>query len=158
MFTKKDIIDIAIKIEKNGAAVYWQASKKIENPDLATFLKWAAAEEERHALFFASLKDEIHYADTDGKVEQLGKALIEDAIGEHSFSLSADDLANVKCLGQLIEKSVRLEEDTVTFYELLLDLIDGESAKTQLERVIAEEKTHIVRLREFMSIYPMKAV
>ena len=59
MFAIKEIIDMAIRIEKNGEAVYRSAMEKISNPALVSLLEWMADEEDCHAKWFSDLKQEV---------------------------------------------------------------------------------------------------
>ena len=45
MFSAKEIIDLAIKLEKNGESVYRDSIAKVANPDLASLLECMADEE-----------------------------------------------------------------------------------------------------------------
>ncbi|NNF98602.1 MAG: ferritin family protein [Desulfobacteraceae bacterium] len=149
MFTATDIIDIAVKIEKNGEQVYRTAASQVVDTDLAEFLKWAADQEASHAEFFLNMNPDKLVPVRMSKLEQIGRALIEDAIGEHSFSLDAEDLSDTDCLSRLLLKSIQLEEDTLIFYELLGNMIEGDPASRQLEIIMREEKNHILKLKEF---------
>ena len=42
MFSTKDIIDIAVQIERNGESVFRDAVKTISNPALVSLLQWLA--------------------------------------------------------------------------------------------------------------------
>ncbi|UCD91196.1 MAG: rubrerythrin, partial [Desulfobacterales bacterium] len=56
MFTITEIIDIAMKIEKNGETIYRNAIEKIPVPSLVPLLEWIANEEANHAEWFSNLK------------------------------------------------------------------------------------------------------
>lgn len=49
MFSANELLDLAIKLEKNGEAVYRDAIEKIPNPELVRLLEWMADEEVKHA-------------------------------------------------------------------------------------------------------------
>ena len=59
MFSLKDIIDIAVQIERNGERVYRNAALKIENPSLRSLLLSLAGDETQHAKWFEELKGRI---------------------------------------------------------------------------------------------------
>ena len=56
MFSTNEILDMGIKLEKNGEAVYRDAIEKVSNPELITLLEWMADEEVKHANWFAEYK------------------------------------------------------------------------------------------------------
>ena len=53
LFSANEILDMAIKLEKNGEVVYRDAIANISNPELITLLEWMADEEVKHADWFA---------------------------------------------------------------------------------------------------------
>ena len=55
MFSANEILDMAIKLEKNGEVVYRDAIANVSNPELITLLEWMADEEVKHADWFAEL-------------------------------------------------------------------------------------------------------
>ena len=59
MFAIKEIIDMAIRIEKNGEAVYRSAMEKISNPALVSLLEWMADEEDSHRQKFAEIYESV---------------------------------------------------------------------------------------------------
>ena len=56
MFTTRDILDIAIRFENNGEAVYRKALKQISNPHMIGILEWIANEEVRHREWFTEMQ------------------------------------------------------------------------------------------------------
>jgi rubrerythrin len=54
MFTAKELLDIAVRLERNGDAIYRQAIEKVSNPELASLLEWMADEEVKHAEYSAA--------------------------------------------------------------------------------------------------------
>jgi len=65
LFTINEILDIAIRLEKNGEAVYRNAIDKISNPTLISLLEWMAAEESNHAKWFNDLKQKVETSAKD---------------------------------------------------------------------------------------------
>ena len=70
MFTMSEIIEFAIRIEENGEKVYRDASEKVSDPYLVSFLKWLADEEAEHVQWFSDLKRTVRDESVD---PQLGK-------------------------------------------------------------------------------------
>jgi len=150
LFAIKEIIDMAIRIEKNGEAVYRSAIEKISNPALVSLLEWMADEEDSHAKWFADLKQEVEALSKNPFIEEMSRELLNDLIGEQSFSLKEVDFSKVDSINNLIFTFIEFEEDSILFYEMLQPFIQDEDTLAQLDKIIAEENQHIERLREFI--------
>lgn len=150
MFAIKEIIDMAIRIEKNGEAVYRSAIEKISNPALVSLLEWMADEEDCHAKWFSDLKQEVETLSKNPFIEEMSRELLNDLIGEQSFSLKEVDFSQVDSINDLIFTFIEFEEDSILFYEMLQPFIQDEDTLAQLAKIIVEENSHIERLREFI--------
>ena len=150
MFSIKEILDLAIQIEKNGEAIYRQAARRITQPVLAPLLEWLADEEARHAAWFA--EKALVAADTfrTPVLEELNQGLLTQLVAGQSFSLQDADFDNMQTVAQLLAVSVAFEEDTVLFYEMLKPFIEDPATLEQLETIIAEENRHIEKLQNFL--------
>ena len=152
MFSLKDIIELAIQIENNGERVYRSAIEKISDPSLVSLLQWLADEEAEHAGWFTELKKKVKKTINDPKLEEMGKTILLDAIGEQSFSLKFADISEIQYVKDLVELSIEFEKDTVLFYEMLRPFIDNKDVEEQLNTIITEENRHIQKLQECLDI------
>ncbi|MFC1858910.1 ferritin family protein [Thermodesulfobacteriota bacterium] len=146
-----DIIDIAVKIEKNGEKIYRDALQKISDPSLISLLQWMADEEVQHADWFSGLKKKALQIRVDSEFEEMGKKILRDAIGEQSFSLHDFDFAGMKGVNDLLAVAIEFEKDTIMFYEMLRTFIDDKDTLQKLDMIIAEEKKHVEMLETFRS-------
>ena len=96
MFTINEILDIAIRLEKNSEEVYRRAAAKASKPEIAAALNWAADEEHKHANWLAGLKEDqsvqavqLAPGDVDGN-------LLNAVIGKESFSLETVEFADIE--------------------------------------------------------------
>ena len=103
MFTSKEILDIAMKIEQNGEAVYRQATHGLTNPDLTKQLIWMADEEARHAKWFMQLQADLPTHNNSIAVDEMNSDVLHDLIGGQSFTLQDIDFPGVKGLKNLID-------------------------------------------------------
>jgi len=150
MFTIKEILDITIRIEKNGEAVYRHAVEKISNPTLVSLLEWMADEEVKHAKWFSNLLQELETPSKNPFIEDMSHELLNDIIGGQSFSLKDVDFSQIENINDLIDIFIEFESDSILFYEMLQVLIQNDDTLTQLHKIITEEKNHIQQLQEFM--------
>ena len=150
MFTLTDICNIAIQIEQNGAATYLNASKTTKDPELAEILAWMAKEEENHARWFKSIQSDKILTAEQMEMEAVGRSLLLEIVQSNTFSLDNDVLKNTTELTDLIAQSIEFEQDTILFYEILLDLLEDDETIEKLNIIIREERNHIKKL-ELMS-------
>ena len=150
MFSTGEILDLAIRIEKNGEAVYRQAADKISNPELASLLNWMADEEVKHARWFYELKSKVAIASENPFLEQMSHELFGDLLGDKNFSHKDVDFDRVQNVDELMKIFIEFEKDSILFYEVLEPFIEDESTLDDLKNIIAEENNHIAKLQQFM--------
>ena len=94
MFTADELLDLAIKIEKNGEAVYRAAMAKVSQPQLVSLLEWMADEEVKHADFFSELKLKLETKRDNPFLEELSRQLFDDLMEGKNFSLKEVDFSS----------------------------------------------------------------
>lgn len=151
MFEAKEIMDIAIRLEKNGESVYRQAIEKLENSSLISLLDWMAQEEVKHGNWFTELKKSVESKGNNPFADELNRELFNDLIKDQSFSLKEIDFSKIKDINELLEIFIEFENDTILFYEMIQPFIQDSKTLEQLENIIEEENRHIEKLREFMT-------
>lgn len=150
MFTIKEILDIAVRIEENGESVYRRAMEKISNPEFVSLLEWMADEEVNHAKWFSEMRQAVETLSKNPFVQEMNQEFFNDLMGDQSFSLKEVDFSQVHSINEMIDIFIEFEKDSILFYEILLPFIQDEDVLTQLYKIIAEEKSHIDKLREFI--------
>ncbi len=148
MFSAKEIIELAIKIEKNGEAVYRSAIEKVPNPGLVPLLEWMADEEVKHANWFAELKHNLETKNENPFVEEMGHELFNEMLGDKNFSLKDVDFAAIEEIDDLIQTFIEFEKDSIIFYEVLKPFVEDPVVREYLNKIIDEEKHHIELLKE----------
>ncbi len=151
MFTAEEILEMAIRLEQNGEAVYRRAMEKISDPEFLEMLDWISREEMKHAEWFADLKVNLADRPENPISEEMHKEMFEEMIGEQSFSLREVDFSEIDSMEELIRVFIEFEKDTILFYEMLQPFIQEEEALNHLKDIIAEENRHIDHLREFLA-------
>lgn len=150
LFSGREILDIAIRIEKNGEAVYRRAMEKVSNPVLVALLEWIADEEVRHAQWFADRKQNAEGVSDSPIVEEMNRELLNDLLEGQSFSLEGRDFSAVETVHEMITIFIEFEQDTVLFYEMIAPFVEGEETLVELQKIIVEENRHIAHLKEFL--------
>jgi rubrerythrin len=154
MFRVADIRQIAVQIEKNGAAAYRQAAEQVSDQAVAEIFNWMADEEQRHAQWFSSIETAEPLTGEQFELEQMGRQLLQEMVADQTFSLDKKLLVQTPAFAEALEQAKLFEKDTVMFYEFLLTLISEEQPRQELERVIGEEKRHIDQLEEMQAAGP----
>jgi rubrerythrin len=150
MFSFHEILDIAIRLERNGERIYRDAAGKIPDTQLASALEWMADEEVSHAGWFADLKKNEESMDESGLQRELSGQLLSSLMGEKSFSLDDVDFSKITQLSDLIELFIEFEKDTILFYEILEPFIQSRQTRTKLKQIITEEREHVDQLRTLL--------
>jgi rubrerythrin len=80
---------------------------------------------------------------------EAGQAILQDILGDQSFSLKEADLSSMNNLDDLLRMAVEFENDSILFYEMIGSLIDDKETSEKLQEIIKEEKYHIELLKDF---------
>ena len=59
MFSIREILGLAEKLEKNGERFYRESQRRFSDPSLNALLQWLADEELRHEEWFAKKRSEL---------------------------------------------------------------------------------------------------
>jgi len=151
MFTAQDILDIAIRLEKNGEKTYRDARLHISNDELKTLLAWIAQEEHDHARWFTELKNRLTQGEDHHLMAELSRALVEDVVQGQAFSLQEVDFETIDSPDKMLRTFIGFENDTIAFYEVLKTFIDKTAIAAQLEQIILEEKKHMATFQEMLA-------
>lgn len=150
MFSKREILEIAVRMEKNGESEYRKAVHEVTDRALVSLLEWMAAEEREHANFFSGLMDKLDSPSGNPFVEEMDAEFLKDLIGGSTLSLQEVDFAKVDSVGELLNIFIGFEEDSILFYHMILPMIDDSETVAEVERIVAEEKNHIRKIRKFI--------
>ncbi len=147
MFSEREILEIAVRMEKNGENEYRKAAREVSDGALIESLQWMAAEEREHADFFSDLLGQLEARTKSPFGEEMDAGFLKDLIGGSSLSLKTVDFAQVESLEELLEIFIGFEEDSILFYQMITPMIDDSETRAQVERIVSEEQAHIKRLK-----------
>ena len=150
MFTMREIIEFAIRIEENGEKVYREASEKVLDPAQVSLLQWLAREESEHVRWFSNLKKTAKDRSVDPELEELGRSILLGIVGDQTFSLEERDFSTIADLKEVLEIALDFEKDTVMFYDMLRAFLQEDAALTELNQIIDEENRHVEVLSQFL--------
>lgn len=148
MFSIREIIDMAIQLEKNAETFYRAAVAKMSTPSLEPVLIFLANEERDHAQWFERLKRAAAEAEAGGQRGEISGEALRSLVGDQKFSLAEVDLSKIESAQELIELAIEHQKDTILFYQMLQSFIDEPETMKELDEIIAEEEQHIKLLME----------
>jgi len=149
MFSAAEIIDFAIQIEQNGENLCRDVARKKIDPDLASLLEWMAEQEAQHIQWFSDLRLKVTTTGNLTRLEQFGKGLLGDVLGDQTFSLRDADFSKIQNIKDLLSLLIEFEQDTVLFYEMLHTAVEDEKTVSLLDKIIAEENEHVVQIKNY---------
>lgn len=147
MFSIREILGLAVKLEKNGEAFYRGAVERFPEPVLSSVLRWLADEELRHMEWFMTRRDALKPETEEREIQEIGDELLREILGDQTFSLKEVDLATIHDRSRLLEVAIEFEKDTVLFYEMLHSMVEGMDTADRLLEIIREEQSHIESLQ-----------
>jgi rubrerythrin len=151
MFAVKEILDMAIRIEKNAETVYRHSLQNVTNPQFVSLLEWMAEEEVKHAKWFSDQKQKLTTPSNNPFVDEISRELFDDLLDGQQFSLTEADFSQIEEIDALIDIFIEFERDTVLFYQVLQPFVKDQATLDQLNKIIAEENSHIEQLQEFLT-------
>jgi rubrerythrin len=148
MFTLSDIIDLAIRIEKNGEKTYRKAMDEVSDPILSSTLDRLAKDELEHEKWFVSFKASVEPTGIDPALEEMGNIMLQGVLGDEAFSIAEADFSKINNVKALLDLSIEFEMDTILFYEMIGAFIEDEDIIKSLTEIIDEENRHVRLLQE----------
>lgn len=156
LITDSDILNIALKIEREGHEFYQKLSGMVPIPEIKDFLTQMAAEETRHERQFKKLIDDKtgkNYgwedkADLRETIENLFQTDIFPNIDE--FKSPDSQFPTVE---EAIDFAIEAEMISMEFYKLLGDYCENLEAKTVLVMLEKAEMEHLNYMKTLSTKY-----
>jgi rubrerythrin len=151
-FNVDEVLEMAIRIEENGAAFYRKAAGIQSDPENRGFLEKLAEMEEGHKKTFAEMRKTIPEREKGGKVfdpyDELSLYLsaMADTHGGEGSPSAADALTGDETMEQILDIALNLEKESILFYLGLKDMVPPQYGKDIIDKVISEERTHVAQL------------
>jgi rubrerythrin len=146
LITDNEILELSLKMEREGQAFYEGLSQYVQDPDLKAFVQQMHKEEIQHEKLFKAMlgkKGDQLYGWEDKKE-------LHDFIDENfktdifpPLSDVIQDDSKFDNLQKAVDFAIEAEMVTAEFYSLLGDFCDNLEAKTALLLLEKAEKDHI---------------
>ena len=144
--TAEEIVKKAVEVEKNGKEFYEKAAEKSGNEKVKQALKKISEEEIKHKEIFLDMLEETKHREIKGEGTGEFMGYLQHYYGNKElFDFGKKEkFSGIK---EVIDFAMQKELDSVGFYREFYGLVNNDGLKN-LDRIIAEEKTHFVRLYE----------
>ena len=147
LFSGSEIVNIAIGIERNGAAYYGSLAESATDASLKDTYNYLANMEQEHLQTFQKMLDSLGkyqptYAGEDEEEYQLYlKALVDSSV------FTDDEVARQmaqKASGpaEAMQIALGVEKDSIIFYSEMRDLVPERDRPT-IDKIINEERSHV---------------
>ncbi|MFA7576463.1 MAG: ferritin family protein [Candidatus Muiribacteriota bacterium] len=157
-FNALEIIEMAKKIERNGAAFYKLASEKVINPEAKQLLNDLASMEQVHEMVFEDLKNYLpddqawtkHEVDTDGQLFSYLESMADNII----YDLKNDKMEeHIKSIEAIFKYAIEKEKQSVLYYLGIKELVPEALGKDKISEIIKEEMKHVAILSDAKKKY-----
>jgi rubrerythrin len=154
-----EVIEIAEKIERNGARFYRKAAALCRDPDVCKLLVELGQWEARHVKVFQEMKERS--ADEDWGPDDISLDRIRRADAGALAGLAVfgrrpnpqDELTGQETREGVLKMAIEKEKESIVYYAGLKDLVPNEADKKMIEDIIEEEKKHVRILAQSLERY-----
>jgi rubrerythrin len=148
VFEATDIVEVAVRIEENGANFYRYAVQLAGREEVKAFFQRLADEEVKHRQIFAGMlagmARNLPPEGYDGEYA----AYLHDYVDNHLVFRAeafAGEMATLRDESSALDFAIQRELDSIHYYREMRELLPKDQGEA-IERIIAEEKEHFIRL------------
>jgi rubrerythrin len=149
-FSGSELINIAIGIEGRGIVFYDVMAKSTQNEAAREVFNYLADMERNHIETFKDMlegADKFQIpADESGQYTAYLRALVDSAVFSDDM-VTSEMAAQAESDTAALELAIRAEKDSILFYYELKEVMP-QRAQTTVNKIIAEEKSHLRQLSE----------
>ena len=151
-FSGSELVNIAIGIERSGAAFYDTLAKSARNEASRVIYEYLALEEKKHIEIFQNMLGSLaDYTPPETYTEEYDrylKALIDSAVFRDDQT--AREMAQKSASeAEAIQIAISAEKDSILFYSNLRELV-RRSDREAVDKIIEEERSHLRQLSDLM--------
>jgi len=149
-FSGSELVDIAIGIEKDGIAFYDVLARSTENAVTREFFQYLVDTERDHIKIFQGMLAEADTWQMPASYAQEYDAYLRALV--NSFVFTKEKISSVEATDadnyiQALELAIGAEKDSILFYTGMKEILSP-GAKETLDKIIAEEKSHLKKLSD----------
>jgi rubrerythrin len=149
-FSGRELIDIAIGIERNGAAFYHSLAESTGNEMAKGAYEYLAGEELKHIKVFQSMLGSVaDYRPPETYTEEYDlylRALVNSWVFTDD-QIARDMAQRVASDAEAIQIALGAEKDSILFYSEMREFV-RRSDRELISKIIEEERSHLRQLSE----------
>lgn len=150
VFNVEEVLEIAVQIEKKGAAFYRRAADLVEDEIMAKMLQSLAVMEDGHEIGFENMRANPDIlsqliGDPDGDVALYLRAIASGLVFPEDES-PADSLGEAVSMEEIFRTALEMEQSSIAFYQAIYDAMPENLGKAKVAEIIKEERRHVVLL------------
>ena len=148
VFDANDIVEVAVRIEENGANFYRYAVQLAAREAVKALFQLLADQEVEHqqtfAKILAGMERNTPPEGYDGEYAAYLHSYVDDRLVFTAEAFAAE-LAKIRDEASALDFAIRRELDSIHYYREMRELLPADR-RDAIERIIDEEKEHFVRL------------
>ena len=142
---------MAISVEEDGEKFYRKCVEANSEPEVKRIFKKLADQEEEHRKYFKNLLTEFDEADSSVSRDYLYEELTSDylkSLVDHQVFPKEDEITDdiATNLAEAIDIGIKAEKNSILLYQEIIKSEEDEQTIEALNKLIEEEKSHLVRL------------
>lgn len=147
-YSVTEAIELAVQTEKLGYDFYTETAKRFEkDKNLKNLFDTLALKEQQHEKTFSALKEKISSETLEGweEASMYLRAIVESEffLGKHK---SLPSLEHIKSVRDAVQYAIGFEKETLLYFLSLADIV---KEKEIINKIVNEEKSHILWLSDF---------
>ncbi|MGC8545580.1 ferritin-like domain-containing protein [Athalassotoga sp.] len=148
-YAPNEILEMAIKIERDGEKFYGYLAKNLENPGKKELFSYLQSQEAQHAKDFERISKDI-VDDVDPQLWSDAKPYLESIVNGVIFPSYNEMVSKSKYMNinDIADFALSIEKETIIFYNEILDVSKTEKVRDILRKIIHEELGHVKKLLE----------
>jgi rubrerythrin len=149
VFNADEIFNIAVQIEKNGAAFYKKAASGAKSAAIKDKLLSLADMEIDHEATFEGMRKQLKDSDkakTAYDPNEETQLYLNAFAKGHVFNIDAEpakELTGNETPREILQKAIGLEKDSIVFYLGIKDMVPPNLGKDKIDGIIAQEMGHV---------------
>jgi len=149
--TSGELIDVAVGIERSGAAFYEYLVNTTRDVRAQVMYKYLADQERTHIKTFQALRTDVGdyrppISSSDEYAAYL-EALVKSAVFGNDM-MARRMAEKTSSDSEAIEIAIRAEKDSILFYTSIKDLVRQPDLEV-IDKIVEEERAHLTQLSEF---------
>ena len=147
--TGYEVLEVAEKIERNGAKFYRRAAATCNDADISSLFVQLGQWESRHIQLFREMKEELaeqKWALGDIAPDRVGAPDAQALAGLAVFGIQPDpaqQLTGEESRADVLRMAIEKEKDSIVYYTGLKDFVPRERDREVIEAIIQEEMKHV---------------